>query len=837
VLLVADGRLRLFSPRSQPDQPLAWLEDTAKLPPLPRVLDVTPVDFDHDGNLDLVLVTSDGLRFVRNDGVPRSEEGNRDTDHRGLPEQVGFTDVTGFGLLTGTRGDWVAIEDFDGDQDVDLLVGGKDVPTTLLLNLRCMRFQALGPEKTGLPARIATRPLVGDVDEDGVADVVVLGAEPTLSRGKGDGTFAPATASPSLSTAAAAGEARGDLVDVDLDGVLDAVVSAGGEARWTTAAGRHGESARALPGRQLTGRACFSPCLFDLDRDLALDVVAVGEKGLEVHRGRLADPPRRMLLELRGRKDNHAAVGTTLEVRHGNRYQRRFTRRAQQLYGFAPGSTPIVRITWPDGVGQYPLQTAGLDLNKDEDLHEADGDPKLAVPADLAKDLRAVVVQKKGPPGSCPFLYSWNGERYVFVTDVLGATPLGLPIDDTHYVEPAHEELVRLTSQQLAPVDGEYRLQLTEELRETTYLDRAQLWVVDHASDVEVHPEERFCFPPFPPKRLHAMRRIEPLVRAVDQRGHDWTDELARADDTPAVPFKPFPELYRGIASTHWLELTLPESAKTAKRVRLLMTGWLMWGDASVNKAMAHNGTVHFVPPVVSAPDDSGAWHECGPPVGFPAGKTKTMVLDVTGMLNRADPRLRFTSTLELYWDQVRVACDAGANGPDDEQGDAPLTVTKLEPKVANVWHRGFSKPLARRPDQPLRFDWDRLEEQPRWNQHVGMLTRLGDVRPLLERTDDEFVLFSSGDAIDLRFDASAIAPPKPGMARTFLLRLDGWAKDADPNTTTSQTVEPLPFHSMSGYPYGRDEHYPDDETHRNYRAEWNTRPGARLIPSLVERR
>jgi hypothetical protein len=203
------------------------------------------------------------------------------------------------------------------------------------------------------------------------------------------------------------------------------------------------------------------------------------------------------------------------------------------------------------------------------------------------------------------------------------------------------------------------------------------------------------------------------------------------------------------------------------------------------------------------------------------------MVLDVTDMLNRADPRLRITTTLELYWDAIRVALD------DD---DAPFTVTKLEPKSAQLSFRGFSRPAARRADQPQRFEWGRLEEQPRWNQHAGMMTRYGDVAPLLGEVDDRLVIFSAGDAIDLRFDAAGAPPLAPGMARTALLFVDGWAKDGDPNTTTSQTVEPLPFHGMSGYPYAAGEHFPDDEPHTRYLREWNTRPGRTLIEPLARR-
>jgi hypothetical protein len=69
---------------------------------------------------------------------------------------------------------------------------------------------------------------------------------------------------------------------------------------------------------------------------------------------------------------------------------------------------------------------------------------------------------------------------------------------------------------------------------------------------------------------------------------------------------------------------------------------------------------------------------------------------------------------------------------------------------------------------------------------------------------------------------------------RTFFLAFDGWAKDGDPNTTLSGHVEPLPFHAMSGYPYGPTEAYPADATHRAYREEWNTREGIRLTRDLA---
>ena len=93
------------------------------------------------------------------------------------------------------------------------------------------------------------------------------------------------------------------------------------------------------------------------------------------------------------------------------------------------------------------------------------------------------------------------------------------------------------------------------------------------------------------------------------------------------------------------------------------------------------------------------------------------------------------------------------------------------------------------------------------------------------------FVIMASGDALGVRFDATALPPLPEGWRRDFLVFLDGWAKDRDPNTVEALYVEPLPFHGMSAYPYGEDERFPDDEAHRRWRREWNTRDAEPWIP------
>jgi len=263
--------------------------------------------------------------------------------------------------------------------------------------------------------------------------------------------------------------------------------------------------------------------------------------------------------------------------------------------------------------------------------------------------------------------------------------------------------------------------------------------------------------------------------------------------------------------------------------LRLVCTGWFYWTDASVNMATARTPDLEFVPPMILIPvqtDEGEVWQPIGPPVGFPAGKTKTMVIDLTDILNRKDPRLRIQSTLTLYWDSLRLALGDRAGAQK---------VTRLEPVQSDLWFRGFSAPIETRlSDQPERFDFETLTETARWNQHPGLYTRYGDTLPLLKTIDDQFIIMGSGDALTLRFDASKAPALQPGFVRDYLIFLDGWAKDRDPNSVQALEVEPLPFHGMGSYPYPEELSFPDDAEHLEWRKEWNNRPAKRLLLPLA---
>jgi hypothetical protein len=793
------------------------------LPTLPaEPADQVLVDFDHDGDLDILVVGPFGARLLRNDGAARLLDTSGNEYPRGA-----FTDVTQeAGLAQEAAFAWCTTEDFDADQDVDLLLGGPDA-LLLASNLRGGRFEDVTGAVFGA-ARLQGAPLCADLDGDARVDLFEPGSPSRLWMQDEAGRMAPRTSSLVVPTGA-----RPEARDLDLDGALDVVWPGTDNAfEGALALGFPQERSFGL-GDKSGGPLALADLDFAADRSCDVEVVQLVEGGVRIWRA--ASPVGHATrFKFSGRKDNRQAVGLLVEVRAGGIYRRIYGRGRALEVGYGTlDKIDVVRLTWPNGVVQSLL-----------DVEPGDRFSPATTAHDFGFDTSGVttesVVQDEGLVGSCPFLYTWNGKTFTFVTDVLGITPLGLPMAPGRLVPPDHDEYVLIRGDQLVPRDGRLELQVTEELREVTYLDHARLQAIDHPLGTGIFPNERFCFPPFPEAHVHSVRAPLVPMSATDAEGRDWSDALSAIDDVCAVHFERLPPQYQGLAAPHYLELRFdPAAVRRATGLRLVCTGWLQWSNASVNVAAARTPGVAFVPPTLQVPGPEGTWIDAGPPVGFPAGKTKTMVIDVGSILSADDPRLRIASTLQLYWDRIVLATDAD---------DAPLAATSLPAIEAKLWWRGFSAPLpATVPPRteaeegalafPEQFDWDVTDTQPRWNQHPGMYTRYGDCLPLLDTVDDRFVLLGSGDTLTLVFDAAGLPEPAAGTQRSWLLYLDGWAKDRDPNTVEALNVEPLPFHGMSAYPYDKDEAFPDDELHRAWRREWNTRPAYQpLVPLAPDR-
>ena len=184
----------------------------------------------------------------------------------------------------------------------------------------------------------------------------------------------------------------------------------------------------------------------------------------------------------------------------------------------------VVRVTWPNAVVQNWI--------------------------DVATDKQIEIRESERLASSCPFLYAWNGRRFVYVTDVLGVGPLGELAPDGTRVKPFPEEFVRLPK--LAPdPKGNYVFQLTDEMREADFFDQVKLLAVDHPASEEIYANEIYATIPAPPA-LYAVRDKRFPVSAVDDHGRDVLPLLIEAG-------RPLPQRLRaqphfghgGLALTH----------------------------------------------------------------------------------------------------------------------------------------------------------------------------------------------------------------------------------------------------------------------------------------------
>ena len=170
---------------------------------------------------------------------------------------------------------------------------------------------------------------------------------------------------------------------------------------------------------------------------------------------------------------------------------------------------------------------------------------------------------------------------------------------------------------------------------------------------------------------------------------------------------------------------------------------------------------------------------------------------------------------MEIYWDYIFFANDA----------DVDIAMTTMNPETADYHYRGFSA-KSRKGGRygPHWFDYSEVTTGQKWRDLTGAYTRYGDVTELLQEADDKYIIANAGDETTITFDATKLPELQDGWKRDFLIYSVGWVKDGDLNTALGQTVEPLPFHGMTQYPYGPSEHYPTDPEHQEYQKQYNTR-------------
>lgn len=756
-------------------------------------------DADHDGDLDLFVAVPGGAdRLHLNQG------------------QGTFVEVAaaqGLAALGG-RSVGAAFLDLDEDDDLDLVVLVADGPNHVVRNERMGGWRVLDASSSPLATSGPSWGLaLGDPDGDARVDVLLLGGvrPPVLllsSRGlQPDPVFAAAVAP-------LEGVVSGTFADLDLDGRQEVVLfgSGAGEGPF---AWRVGEAAvRPLvpragpaPGGPPAGRALLA---VDLDGDGGLELVATRAGGVPSVWS--APPPagRHWLviapsgaegakggLDEEGRPFDPTGIGVALDVQTGAQVQRRWITSTGGYLASPPprvhlglrgaAKADYVRLTWPDGVLQSELE----------------------VPADQVWPIAKV----KRKPSSCPVLFTWDGERFVYVTDFLGTGGVGFLLEPGVYAPADPTEDVWIPPGALVPRAGRLELRVAEPLEEVTWLDQLRLLAYDHPEGTDLWLDERFGGVRAATGAPWVVgQRLAPRA-ARDERGRDVLERIRAVDRTwPEVERHP---RFAGYATDHALELDFGQDLAALPadtRLVLCLHGWIDYTYSHVSYAAAQAGLV-LSPPALEVPDGAGSWTPVVADIGFPAGLPRPSTYDVTDMAALRQGRFRIRTSMAIFYDQVFLAV-----GPQTEgvvRHEAPLLEATLE-------RLGVPREVS--PDGRLPMGWDRsqIESAVPFRTMAGAYTRFGDVRDLLTATDDRFVTMAVGDEVALAFDATALPPLAPGHVRTYVLSSNGFCKDMDLYGAEPDTVGPVPYHAMGSYPPPAP--HPDAALSAEMDAVWNTR-------------
>jgi hypothetical protein len=355
--------------------------------------------------------------------------------------------------------------------------------------------------------------------------------------------------------------------------------------------------------------------------------------------------------------------------------------------------------------------------------------------------------------GSCPYIYSWDGTRYVFEAEPYGgAIAHGLEKDDVSELGQLKEE------------DGRYKLRMTNEVDETQMTNLTELLVVDHPAGTRVVPDVD--------GKLRTVSAAQNLLSAHDAEGHDLLPWLRSADRLIWEP----PAQADGSGNLQGdIIMTFPKPAG-AKQVKLIANGTTsLWGSMMIKKIVALRG--RDVGMFYFALNHSGAvrkrltaWEEreelyrLKVYVEEPTGWEVRGVLPGTGAFNAMD-RIVPLDVSHVQGDQLRIRIRpttgfwALNSFAVDYTPDQPVHVEKLKPVAAQ-------------------------DMQGR------------DVLPDLAAVDGRYLAMPDiGDAADIVF---AAPPARVGTERAVFLHTRGYYKlhvagTGEPDKATLKAIEKVP--------------------------------------------
>ena len=720
-------------------------------------------DADHDGDLDILLV---------NRGAPNELlNNNLDGSFRPIAAERG---------LDGGRRDSrsLLLLDLENDRDTDIVIINEAPPHEVYLNELMWRYRpAEGFDAfRQSPVRAA---VAGDTNGDGLPELFSMDEAGALLKWREDGSGR--WAGTPLYTTDVGPDPQMELLDVDGDGNDELRIAT--QTGWELLALHDDGTGSIFNGVADTARpAGFG---ISLQRDVRRGPAVVMLDPANTLWAWPPGPGRLPFfgLELTGldqqaesMRSNASGIGTRIAVRSASRWTltdtfRRHSSPGQSLQPVTVGlggadQADFVAVTWSDGVYQTEL---GLEAGR---LHQ--------------------ITETQRQLSSCPVLFAWDGERYVFVSDLLGVGGMGYFVEPGVYAPPRPWENFLLPAGLPRALDGRYQLKIGEPMEEAAYLDSVQLVAWDLPPGWDLVLDERMAIlGPEPTGEAVFYREQQLPLRALDSHGVDVTAAVSQVDlQAPGVG-----ELDRRfigrLQSSQVLTLEFDDPLeKPGASPVLVIDGWVEYPYSQTMFA-AWQAAAEYRAPTLQARGADGKWHTLLDQFGYPAGMPRRMSVPLTGLPEGADA-LRMITNQEIYWDRIAVVYSEPV--PAAVRRELPLS-------DAEVQVSGFARRTTGPQRQP-HYDYDR--RSPLWDtRHMrGFYTDFGPAVELLGVTDDAVAIIGPGEEVHLEFE-DTLPPLQPGWQRRFVLESRGWAKDMDLYTEHGDTLEPLP---ASGRPAARRE-------------------------------
>ena len=697
------------------------------------------IDIDHDGDLDIVLVHSDGVTFLQNNLT--------DT----------YQQVETSPALSSSPAQQVVFVDLDVDRDVDLFVVGRDAPNSLWINQLASKFESIEiPQE--LANQTVTAATFGDLDVDGHPELIV---------GLQDGSLKTWTLTAQQWSDKTLLEPSDGVIeqleaqDFDGDGRLDLLLVKSDGLEVLDAASVELIHQQDLPGLQQAASFYMNPAM-------GPSLITNSDRGVELWP---AGPGRHSFLAITASgktsadqmRSNASGIGTHLKLRSQSRWSINSTYpnhsgSSQSLMpiAFGSGGSPqaeYVDILWPDGVSQSESNLVFGELHSIEEIQR-----QLA---------------------SCPVVFVWNGQKYEFVSDVLGVAALGFYAGPNQTAPVRSFERLLFDQNLLQARNGYFEIKIGEPMEEILYLDSASIQVYDLPVGYDMVLDERLHVNSAVPTGEAIFYRNEYLPKqAYSKDGEDIRQLILEADLKAANPGEVDSRYIGLMEDTHSITLEFESELPTLSSV-LVVDGWMEFPYSQTVHA-SNQSEANYLPPSLEARDKLGNWIVVADQFGYPAGMPRSMALPIA-QLPMGTTALRLSSNMEIYWDRIRVV---------ERDYLVRVATQTITPSFAEVKTSRFA--LWSRGEQKLPY-YDYDQRAPYWDtKHAeGNYSITGDVTPLVVHTDSALAIVGSGEEVHMRFKPL----PQTGheVNRRMVLDVRGWAKDMDLYTQDGSTVEPLP--------------------------------------------